>query len=96
MSAVICRNLVGDEIFKRHGIGNFFIIYPYAYRYDPEGDQNDMMNNTIRSGQVAFYSNDGTVDICAQTVGVAVDTLPVRPGNLKTYYDFRPGCILFQ
>lgn len=35
-------------------------IYPYAYRYDPEGDQNDMMNNTIRSGQVAFYSNDGT------------------------------------
>ncbi len=26
MSAVICRNLVGDEIFKRHGIGNFFRI----------------------------------------------------------------------
>ena len=35
-------------------------VYPYAYQYDPEGNQDDMYNNTIRSGQIVFYSDDAT------------------------------------
>lgn len=66
--AIICVS-AGNEGDRKVALNKTFtasdntiktFIHPYAYRYDPEGDQDDMYNNTIRSGQLVAYSNDGT------------------------------------
>lgn len=66
--AVICVS-AGNEGDRKVALNKTFtasdnqiksFVYPYAYQYDPAGNQDDMLNNTIRSGQISFYSDDDT------------------------------------
>jgi len=66
--AIICVSAGNEGDLKIHLHKTFesddetvsSFLYPYVYQYDPNGDQEDYLNNTIRSGSIVFYSDDST------------------------------------
>lgn len=54
MKVALSKTFTADNKMARS------FLYPYAYRYDPDVEQDGEMNTAIRYGQAVVYSNDET------------------------------------
>lgn len=84
LKIALAKNLTADDNKVKS------MVYPYAYRYDPEQEEGTL-NNFIRYGTISVYSDDATpfelkAVIYNRTRGRVAYNMPVVGDNIGTYY----------